>query len=427
MKVTSKKLSTTEYEITYAVEAEALALSKKHAISKLSKGVKIAGFRPGKAPAAMIEKSIDQMALQSEFINEALNHSLSEALEEAKLRPLTQPDVELVKFVAYDTVEFKAKVLVLGPITLPDYKKLNIKKPEIKITEKDIDQVIENLKRHMAEKMDVDRAAKDKDQVWFDFEGKDEKGELVKGASGKDYPIIIGSNTFIPGFEDNLKGLKAEDEKTFTLTFPKDYGVKALQNRKVSFTCKVNKVQEVVEPEVNDALAKKANPSLSTVVDLKDDIKKQLTVERTRQAEQEFDNAIVDAVVKGTKVEIPKIIIDQQIEGVMQDLTQNLLYRGITYQEFLENEGISEDEHREKELVPEARRRVIAGISLSEIADKENVQITPEELEMRLRILKGQYASDVNMQNQLETPEGRRNVAGKLLTEKTIAKLKTYA
>lgn len=427
MKATSKKLSTTQYELSFHVDEPTLKIAKEHSLNKLSKGVKLAGFRAGKAPLHMVEKAIDVQLLQNEFINEALNHSLTKVLEDEKIRPVTQPKVELLKFVPYEVVEFKVTVDVLGPIKLPDYKKLGVIKPEVKIEASDVDQVIKNLQKHMAVKNDVDRQSKIGDQIWIDFEGKDNKGELVNGASGKDYPLILGSNTFIPGFEDNLVGLSAEQDKTFDVTFPKEYAVKALQGKKVTFNCRVNKVQEVLEPELNDELAKKANPSLSNVKELKEDIKKQLTIERSRQADQEYDNAIVTAVVEGTKVEIPEAIIEENVNSVMRDITQNLLYRGQTYQEFLENLNETEDSYREKEILPEARRRVVAGIALSEIADKENVQITPEELEMRLRVLGAQYSSDEKMKQELQTEEGRRTVAGKLLTEKTIAKLKSYA
>ena len=427
MNVTSKIISSTNYEVNFSVDEATLKLAKKHAVKKLSKNIKIAGFRPGKAPAHMTEKAIDEATLQNEFINEALNHSLSEALEQESLRPVVQPEVELTKFVPYSNVEFKATVYVLGPITLPDYKNLGVVKTEVVISEEDINQVIKNLQRHMAEKTDVARKAKIGDQLLINFDGVDDKGIPVNGASGKDYPIIIGSNTFIPGFEENLIGLKAEDDKTFMVTFPKDYGVKALQNRKVTFTCRIGKVQEIVEPLLNDDLAKKANPMISTVKELKEDIKKQLNIERTRQSEQEYDNAITAAVVEKTDVDIPDVIIEEQISGVMRDLNQNLIYRGQTYKEFLDNQDETEENYRKKELLPEAKRRIVAGIALSEIADKENVTITPEELEMRLQILKGQHASDKTMMQELETNEGRRTVACRLLTEKTIDKLKSYA
>lgn len=426
MKVSTNKISTTTYELVFSVSEEALKLSKEHALNKLSKNVKIQGFRNGKAPAHLIEKAIDPALLQNEFINEALNHSLSDALAQESLNPVIQPSVELLKFVPYSMVEFKVIVKVLGPVKLPDFKKLGVIKNEVIITEEDVDKVIKNLQKHMAKKLDVDRAARDGDQIWIDFEGKDAKGELVNGASGKDYPLILGSDTFIPGFEKNLIGLKKEDEKTFTIKFPKDYAVSALKSKDVTFTCKINKVQEVQEPELNDDLAKQANPALSNVKELKEDIKKQLTIERTRQVEQEYENALILELSNKTSIEIPEELIEEQIELVKRDLVQNLVYRGITFKEYIESQGKTEDEYVESELEPEAKRRLVAGIALSHIADEEKISVSPEELELRLQVLKGQYSSDQTMSQELDTEEGRRNVASKLLTEKVVAKLKTY-
>src|SRR5690606_38690098 len=172
-----------------------------------------------------------------------------------KLRPVSRPSVNLKKFVPFTTLEFEAEVEVLGTVKLPNYKTMtkSVKKPEV--TTKDVDAVIADIKTRMAEKKDVKRAAKEGDQVWIDFKGVDAKGQPVKGADGKEYPLVLGSDTFIPGFEKNLIGQNAGDKKTFTLTFPKDYGVKALANKKVTFTVTVTKVQEVIEPKVDNAFA----------------------------------------------------------------------------------------------------------------------------------------------------------------------------
>ena len=208
----------------------------------------------------MIEKTIDQQQLQSEFIDEALNHAYRAAVTEAKVRPVLPPKVSLTKFVPFSTLEFTADVEVLGKIVLADYKKLKITRPKAKVEAPEVDKVIANMRRQMATKTDVERPAKYEDEVWIDFVGSDEKGKPVKGADGKDYPLLLGSKTFIPGFEDELLGKKASDETTFTLTFPKDYGVSAMQGKKVTFLVKVTKVKEVKLPELNDEFVAKISP-----------------------------------------------------------------------------------------------------------------------------------------------------------------------
>jgi trigger factor len=237
--------------------------------------------------------------------------------------------------------------------------------------------------------------------------------------------LLLGSKTFIPGFEENLVGTNAGEEKTFTLTFPKDYGVKALANKKVTFTVNVTKVQEVIEPKVDDAFAAQVGP-FKTVKELKDDIKKQLTHERQHELDRDFESELVKEISDKSKVTIPEVMINDQVERLLRDLQQNLTYRGQTFPEFLEQEGKTEEQYRKDVLAPQAEERVKAGLVLSEIAEREGIEVTPEELEIRVQILKNQY-QDQAMQAELEKPENRRDIAARLLTEKTLNKLVHYA
>ncbi len=423
MQVTKKELSDTKVSLSVSADDSVLAPIKEQILTRLSANVKVPGFRAGTAPLNMVEKHVDQQLLQSEFVDEALNHMYAKAAQGENLRPIARPNVTLKKFVPFTTLEFEAEVEILGTVKLPDYKKLKktAKKPEV--TAKDVDAVIKDLKVRMAEKKDVDRDPKNGDQVWIDFKGVDDKGVPVKGADGKDYPLLLGSNTFIPGFEENLTGQKVGEEKTFTLTFPKDYGVKALANKKVTFTVTINKVQEVVEPTVDDEFAAKLGP-FKTMNDLKADIKKQLVNEKAQQLDRELDNEIVVEIAEKTKMSLPQSMVEEQIEFLVQDMKKNLVYRGQTYAEFLKAEGKTEDEYR-AELRPQAEMRVKTGLVLAEIASEEKVDVTPEELEIRMQLLKGQY-TDGAAQAELEKQETRREIASQMLSEKTLAKLKEY-
>jgi trigger factor len=276
----------------------------------------------------------------------------------------------------------------------------------------------------MAERIEASRAAKNGDEAVIDFAGRDEKDKPVNGAEGKDYPLILGSNTFIPGFEEHLIGMKASDDKEFSITFPNDYGVAALQNKKVTFKVNLKKVQELKEPKLDDEFAKKAGP-FKTLVDLKADVKKQLTAEREREAQTLRENEIIQKLVEKSSVEIPKILIDEQTERLEEEEKRNLVYRGQTWQEHLSEEGVTEEEHRARHK-PDAELRVKAGLVLSEVAEREQITVQPEELEIRLQMLKGQY-TDPAMQSELNKPENQREIASQLLTEKTIAKLLDYA
>jgi len=236
--------------------------------------------------------------------------------------------------------------------------------------------------------------------------------------------LLLGSNTFIPGFETNLIGMKPAEEKTFTLTFPKDYGVKTLQNRKVDFTVTIKKVQEMVEPKIDDEFAAKVGP-FKNVEEMKADIKKQLQTEKDYQGDREYTDELLTKIKKESKAAIPDSLIDEQLERLLGDHKQNAMYRGTTWQEFLEGEGKTEEEYK-KTLRPDAELRVKAGLVLGEIAEKEGIEVTPEELEVRMQILKSQYP-DEKMQAELDKPEARREIASRMVSEKTVDKLVGYA
>ncbi len=418
-----KSVSKTKATLTVNANEKDLGSIKAHVLGHFQENMKVAGFREGKAPLSVVEKNVDQNSFQTEFLQEAIGALYSQAVRETNLRVVDQPEVQLTKFVPFTELEFTAEVPVVGEVKLGDYKELKADKPKVSVTTKDVNEVVKSLQTRMAEKKDVKRAAKNGDQVWIDFRGVDDKGKPVNGADGKDYPLLLGSNTFIPGFEPELVGLKAGDEKTFTVTFPKDYRVAALKGKKVTFTVNVTKVQEVIEPEVNDEFAAKAGP-FKTVSELKDDIKKQLTHERSNQAERDYESELVRQLADKSTIEIPDVLLNDQIDRMLNELKQNLTYRGQTLQEFLEAEHTTEEKYKNEVLRPEAEQRVKAGLVLAEVADAENLTVQPEELEIRMQVLKGQY-KDPQMQAELEKPENRREIASRLLTEKTIAKLKS--
>lgn len=423
LKITRTDESKTEISLTILVDDETLAIAKKHAVEKLGKNVKITGFREGNAPASLVEKAIDPSALAEEFLNEAINHAYPDAVRAEKINPIAQPRVEVLKFVPFTMVEFKATISVLGEIKLANYKKLGVQKSVTAVTKKDIEKVIENMQTQLAARKDVERAAKNGDQAWINFDGKDAKGEPVNGAKGDNYPLVLGSNTFIPGFEDHVIGMKAGDDKEFTITFPKDYGVKALQSKKVTFKVEVVKVQEIEKPAVDKAFVEKVAPGIETVEQLHDDIKKQLQVEAASNDNRAYENAIVAELVAKSEVDLPQELIDEQAQNVLRDLQQNILYRGQTMKEYLESVGMTEEEQHEKEILPEAKRRLKAGILLSEIAEKEAISVSPEELQDRVAVLKERYASDVEMQKQLNDPNAQRELGAQLLTEKTLKRI----
>ena len=424
MQIKRSELTKTKYKLSISSDQATLDNIKTHVLRRLATNqVKLPGFRAGKAPLSLVEKNIDQNLLQSEFLDEAVNRMYTQAIKAEKIRPVEQPKISLKKFVPFTMVEFEAEVEAISGIDLADYTKIRKKPIPVIVDKKDVDGVISNLRQRIAERREVSRPSRDSDEVIVNFNGTDSKNQPVKGAEGKDYPLVLGSNSFIPGFEPNLVGLKVGQDKTFTITFPKDYNMSALQSKKVTFKVKIKKVHEIIEPKIDDAFAAKIGP-FKSLAELKKDIKNQLTIEQQRQADTDFNNELIKEIVSKSSVEVPESLIDEEVERAEQAERQNLSYRGQTWQEHLAEEGVSDEEHR-KNNRPAAEENVKASLILSEIAQRENITVTPEELEVRLQLLKGQY-SDKAMQAELDKPENHSEIESRLITEKTIAKIRQY-
>jgi trigger factor len=425
MQITKDQVSSTNVKFTIAADAADMAPVKQFVLQQLARNVKVPGFRAGHAPLPVVEKNVDQQALQTDFLDSMVNQMYVQAITEHKLRPVNRPDVSISKFVPFTTLEVVAEVEVIGKITLPDYKKIKLAKPIVKVEAKDVDEVLQNLATRGAERKEVVRPAKDGDEATIDFTGVDAKTkEAIAGADGKDYPLVLGSNSFIPGFEEELVGLKAGEEKTFDIVFPKDYGTAALQNKKVTFTVILKQIKELAKPKLDDAFAASVGP-FKTLAELKADIKKQLQADKQQQAQRDYESELLGQIAEKTKADIPGILIEEEIDRAENDEKQNLMYRGQTWEEHLKEEGVDEKGHRDKQR-PAAQARVTAGLVLGEVADLEGIDVSEEEVDLRMKLLRGQY-TDTAMQAELSKPEARRDIKSRMLTEKTIAKLTEYA
>lgn len=417
--------SKSEAEMVIIPTALELSSIKKHVLGHFISQVKVPGFRAGKTPLELVEKHADPQALQAKFLDEAVEQLYRKGVESQNLRPIAAPKVSLTKFVPFTTLEFTAVVPVIADFKIAEYKKpSSVTRPKVAVVAADINNILENLQTRMAEKKDIDRAAKSGDQAWIDFSGVDSKGKAVAGADGKDYPLALGSNTFIPGFEDNVIGMKAGDENSFTLDFPKDYGIKGLAGSKVTFTVVVTKVQEVIKPKIDDDFAKQAGP-FTDLTSLKADIKKQMTLEREQKAQRDFESELIRDITTRTKMDVPGVLIDEQVDRLVSQERQNAIYRGVTWEEYLEQQELDEDKYKAN-VRPVAEERVKASLILSEIADIEKIGLTKEELDERIAELRTQY-QDPKMLEELDTDAAKQDIASRMLTEKTILVLVGYA
>ena len=316
-------------------------------------------------------------------------------------------------------MEVEATIDVLPEITLGDYKKLKVKREVKKVAKSDIDEVLDRVKQNLAEKKEVKRVAKDGDEVILDFIGKKDS-EAFEGGTATDYSLTLGSGSFIPGFEEAIVGHKKGDTFEIPLKFPKDYHAEHLKGQPVVFEVTLKKITEVTLPELTDELAAKVGP-FKTVQELTDDIERELTAQNERETDEKYKDELIGTLVKKSKVPVPDVLVDDQLKSIEQDTKQNLMYRGMSSEQYMEQMGYKdEDEWREKEFKPAAVRRVQSGLVLAELSKLEKIDVKREELDARHADMLAQYP---NMKEQLDAPEARRDLANRVITEKTLERL----
>jgi trigger factor len=425
MQVTREDKSKTNVDLKISVDQSTLQKHHRQTVQKLADSVKVPGFRAGKAPLDMIEKQLDQQRLQNEVIDAVIQETANKAVTDENLRFISQPNVNVDKYVPNQTLDFTLSLEVLPPIKLPDYKKIKKSKPQVAITPKDITQVLENLRERSAERKEVKRAAQNGDEIVINFNGFDQQDNPIAGGKGNNYPLKLGSDSFIPGFEAGLIGKKAGEHVTLNLTFPKSYNVESLSGKKARFEVDIDKVQEMALPKLDDKFAAKIGP-FKSLDDLKKDIKDQLKTQKTDEAINKLKDEIVEEIVKKTDFELPQTLVNDQMNDIEQQMRQDMTYRGVTLREYLNQEGLTEEKWREEKLKPEAQRRVRVGVVIAEIANAEKVSVSDQELSVRTNIMKQQYPNP-EMAGQLDQPAAQREIANRLVTEKTVDLLYNFA
>lgn len=422
MKTTVKHLSDTRVVVTIALDAAELEAAEQVALHKFAKDIKVNGFRKGKAPLELVKKNTDQALLGQETLENALSKGVAEGFLNNDLQALEQPSIEVKKYVPGQEMEFTAEADVLPKITLGDHKKLKATKQKTEVTDAEVEEVIERIAQSSSEKKAVKRAAKMGDETVIDFVGK-LKGEAFPGGTGNDYPLTLGSGSFIPGFEEALVGVKAGDKKDVELSFPKDYHAKDLAGKKVTFETTVKTVNEIVKPKLDDEFAAKVGP-FSSMKDLRNDIKREITARNDQKAEDQYKDDLVRDLVKKTKVAAPKALVEMQLQSLEQDLTQNLMYQGMNFEQYLESKGYKDrDEWVKKEAEEAAEFRVKAGLTLAELSKALKVEATSDELASEINTYKTQYANNPEMAKRFDEPEVQREIANRLITEKTVDEL----
>lgn len=419
-KITSTKDSQVELHVT--LDAEYINDVKKTVVARMGTNVKVAGFRPGKAPTNVIERNLDQNALQSEVLEAAVAKSYADAVVEEKIETIAAPKVELKKFVPLTELEYTAVAAVMPKIEF-DPSKLKVKLAEVKVEAKEVDDTIEGLRKQASTEKPSKEPAKLGDKVKIDFEGMRE-GKLVEGAAGQNSEITLGEGRFIPGFEDNIAGLKEGDEKEFEITFPKDYHAKDLAGAKVTFKIKLNELIAVELPKVDDAFAQSLG-EFKTLADLRKDIEAKIKVQKSDQAVVEYEQQVLAEALKQAKFDIAPMLIEEQKHRLQHEVEGNLQQSGLDVEKYLAVSGKAK-EALEQELSEEADKRVRTGLLIRHIVDANKLNVSDGEVDAELEKLRTQY-TDKHMQEEMTHGHFRDDLAQHLLATKARQLLVQYA
>lgn len=417
MKTKYKKISDSRAEITVTLDADDLKKAEKKALEKLAKEIKVEGFRKGKVPTEVAKKFIPENDLNAETIDLAVRATVIEAFQKEEKSPLVLPSVNVTKYVPGEMAEYTATADIIPEVKIGDYKNLGVKKPAVKIAKKDVDGVLDNIATSFAEKKAVKKAAALGDEVIIDFVGKKD-GKAFNGGTAKDYKLVLGSATFIPGFEDGIVGHEPGDKFDLKLTFPKDYGVADLAGAKTVFEVLVKQVNEVKKPAIDDELAKKCGP-FKNLDELKKDIEKNLEAQNSHREEEKYKDELIKAFVAKSKVPAPEILIDDQMRAIRDDMTRIAQSRGMSFEDFLKanNETM---ENWEKEARKIATDRVKASLALQTLAVEQKITVSDDLVNAKIAELRDVYKKSPEALKNLKNPNVKMDIKNRMIIEATI-------
>ncbi|WP_130868329.1 trigger factor [Intestinimonas massiliensis (ex Afouda et al. 2020)] len=387
--VEKQEKSTVELVIEIGAEEFEAAVQKVYL--KQRGKIMVPGFRKGKAPRKVIEGMYGSGVFYEDAINEVYPEAYAQAVEQEKLDAVAWPKVEVVN-VGKEGLTFKAVVTVRPEVKLGEYKGLTAEKPEVTVTDEDIENELKPYINRATRMVTVEREAQNGDTVVIDFEGFLD-GKPFDGGKGEGHSLELGSNSFVPGFEEQLIGTKAGDEKDLDITFPEDYHAD-LAGKAVVFKVKVHEVKEKQLPTVDDEFAKDVS-EFDTLADFKKDLADKLTERREHQAQHDFEAAVLEQVMSNMEVEIPDAMVEFEADNLVNDMAQRIQAQGIPFDQYLAMTGMNMDMMREQAKAA-ALERVRRDLALNAVVAAENIQISDEELEEEYKRLADQYHMELD-------------------------------
>lgn len=380
-------MSKQEFTVKIAKEEWDKALDKS--FQKNVKKAKVDGFREGKIPRDVYEKKLGKESLYMDAVDFVLPEAYEKLIVDNKLEPVAQPGID-IKSIDENGIEVVFKIVTRPEIKIKKYKKLGLKKPKVEVSKEEVEQDIKELQNKYTEIVIKEGSIEEGDTAIIDFQGfKDDK--VFEGGKGENYPLEIGSKTFIPGFEEQLIGLKAGDEKDINVTFPKDYPSEELKEKEVVFKVKVNEVKTKVIPELDENFYKDLEmENISSKEDLYKFVEGEIIAHKEEANDQAYIEQILERIASDLDVEIPKEMIDEEIHFMLHQLEQNLGMQGMTLDQFMKLSNTTHEKIHEQYEEP-ARKRVLQSLIINEIAKLENIEVTDEEVDAEIPLLALKY------------------------------------
>ncbi|MCI6751622.1 MAG: trigger factor [Selenomonas bovis] len=422
MKVSAEKIENQKVVLTIEVVAAELDKAEERACKRFASQVNIPGFRKGKAPRKIVEQHVGkQTVLQEAFDYFIAPEALAEALKDQKMEDIvTRPDIETVTLEEGKDVVFKATVVPRPEVKLGEYKGLKIAKDEVKVTDEDVDNQLKRMADHQAKMVEAPEGAavEDGDFTTLDFKGFVD-GEAFEGGEGKDYPLQIGSNSFIPGFETQLIGAKVGEEKDVNVKFPEEYHAKELAGKDATFKCTICSIKHKELPTIDDAFAKAAS-KFETLDELKADIRKNLTENAERKAENDRKAEALETASKNITVDIPPVMVDNEVTRMLREMEMRLAQQGMQLDQYMQFAGTDIAKLREQ-YRETAEKNVRTGLMLEEVAKAENIKVEAADLDKEVEVMAAAYGATPKQVKKIIAEQGRLNdLAATVLRNKTM-------
>ena len=409
-----EKVEKSQVVLTIEVGAAEFEAAIEKAYQKMRKKINVPGFRPGKAPRKIIEGMYGAEVFFEEAINIAFPEAYDAAVKEKELRVVGYPSVELVGECTKEGFTFTATTPVYPEVTLGEYKGLSAEKEEVKVGSADVNERLKQLQDRNTRLVSVDREAQEGDTAVIDFEGF-LNGVPFDGGKGEGHNLELGSHSFVPGFEEQVVGMKAGEEKDLDITFPENY-TPELAGKAVVFKVKVNEVKAKEVPELDDEFAKDVS-EFDTLKDLKADMKKQITEERKKAADRAFEDAVMEQAAANITAEIPDAMVETQARQFLDNFKMQIAQQGIPYEQYMQLTGMSEEKLIADAMEP-AARQVRMDLTVEAIIKAENLEASDEEVEAEYTKLAEQYGMDIETVKKYLPAE---QVKDQLVSQKAVA------